>query len=150
MTLLPSTTFLHINRALISSPDDITGSWPFLQQRFPWYSHQVLFPLARLTYSISTWLQVIKDLELPIKQLKQPIIAEKRATWQVQKLTMLTNVCQECTSSFCYLVTLPWSPEKCFWLLFMPWPLFSFPANNHEHTLFSTKFSSLKTRNWNL
>ena len=46
MTLLPSTTFLHINRALISSPDDITGSWPFLQQRFPWYSHQVLFPLA--------------------------------------------------------------------------------------------------------
>lgn len=46
VTLLPWTTFLHINRALISSPDDVTGSWPFLQQRFPWYSHQVLFPLA--------------------------------------------------------------------------------------------------------
>lgn len=131
----------HINRALISSPDDVTGSWPFLQHRCPWYSHQVLFCFVLF------WLQVIKVLELPRKHLKQPIIAEKRATWQVQKLTMLTNVCQECISNFCYLVTLPWSPEKCFWLLFVPRPLFSFPVNNHENTLFRSKFSCLKTRN---
>lgn len=48
VTLLPWTTFLHINRALISSPDDVTGSWPFLQQRFPWYSPSFVSPRTAL------------------------------------------------------------------------------------------------------
>ena len=66
------------------------------------------FPSHRLTYSISSWPQVIKDLELPLKHLKQPIIAEKKEqpdklkNWQCWQMSAM-NAFQAFVSWLPYL-----------------------------------------------